>query len=101
MNKVKTVLLAAGVSLAFTFISCSGGAKSKDSDSGQEVSSTDLYKVLDGTSCPNASDFRGTGVGSDENEALAQARSSMALEHFSQKLKSNVNISGQNIVNAD
>jgi len=56
-----------------------------------------LYQALDNASCPNADDFRGAGIGNNENEALAQARSNMALEYFSQKLKSNVQISGQNI----
>jgi len=78
--------------------SCGGGTVSKPADSNSEqVASGNLYQVLDGVSCPNADDFRGAGIGNSENEALAQARSNMALEYFSQKLKSNVKISGQNI----
>ncbi|MCL1966510.1 MAG: hypothetical protein FWF67_01365 [Fibromonadales bacterium] len=94
MRKIEPVLLMAGILLVLSLASCGGGAKPKDSDSG-----ADLHQTLNGVPCPNASDFRGTGIGNDENEALAQARSNMALEHFSQKFKSNVNISGQNIDN--
>jgi hypothetical protein len=58
---------------------------------------TDLYKALEEFSCPNESDFGGIGIGESESAALAQARSNMAQEHFAEKLKSNVQISGQNI----
>jgi len=81
--------------------SCGGSgnaaSKSAESNSGQAPSGGNLYQTLDAVSCPNADDFRGAGIGGSENEALAQARSNMALEYFSQKLKSNVQISGQNI----
>jgi hypothetical protein len=78
--------------------SCGGGASSKpaDSNSGHGVLSTDLNQVLDDVPCPS-DDFRGVGIGYNESDALTQARSNMALEHFSQKLKANVQISGQNI----
>jgi len=72
--------------------SCSSGQKSKPADL-----SANLYQAFDNVPCPSASDFRGIGIGNNENEALAQARSNIALEHFSQNLKSNVQISGQNI----
>jgi hypothetical protein len=80
-------------------ISCSGGVKSKpvDSNSEQEVLSTDLNLVLDSVLCPNTDDFRGTGISQNEGEALAQARSNMAQEHFVEKLKSSVDLGGQNI----
>ncbi|MDR0516041.1 MAG: hypothetical protein LBH25_03255 [Fibromonadaceae bacterium] len=69
--------------------SCGGSKPGVDSK-------TNLYQALDGVLCPG-DDFRGSGVGNSESEALAQARSNMALEHFSKKLKSNIQISGQNI----
>jgi len=79
--------------------SCFGGTSPKpvNSNSGQGGSSADLNQALDDIPCPNTNDFRGTGIGDNEIDALAQARSNMALEHFSQKLKSNVQIIGQNI----
>jgi len=70
--------------------SCSGGSKPKPSE-------PNLHQTLDAVSCPNADDFRGTGIGSNENEAIAQARSNMAQEHFVEKLKSSIDIGGRNI----
>ena len=64
-------------------------------DSGH--SGKNLHQILEEVSCPNMDDFRATGIGGSESEALAQARSNMAQEHFSQKLKSSVQISGRNI----
>jgi len=74
----------------FLLASCSSGSKPKPVES-------DLHQTLDAVSCPNADDFRGTGIGSNENDALAQARSNMAQEHFVERLKSSVDIDGQNI----
>ncbi len=74
------------------FISCAGSGNKE-----AQYPSTNLYQAIEGAACPNETDFRGIGIGYTESEALAQARSNMALEHFSQKLKSNVQISGQNI----
>ena len=76
----------------FFLASCYSGFKSKPAEPVQ-----DLNKVLDAATCANADDFRGIGIGSDENEAIAQARSNMAQEHFVEKLRSSVNIGGQNI----
>jgi len=71
--------------------SCSGGPKSKTEPE------PDLHQALDAVSCASADDFRGTGIASNENEAIAQARSNMAQEHFVEKLRSSLDISGQNI----
>jgi len=57
----------------------------------------DLFRTLDGVPCPNADDFRGIAVSFSESAALAQARSNMALEYFSYKIKANIQIIGQNI----
>jgi len=78
--------------------SCSSGPKAKatDSNSGQGAG-TDLNKVLDGVSCANVDDFRGIGIGRNENEAITQARSNMAQEYFVEKLKTIIDIEGQNI----
>ncbi|MCL2102270.1 MAG: hypothetical protein FWH22_11235 [Fibromonadales bacterium] len=82
--------------LAIAFFLCllasCAGSKSYSEHSGKN-----LHQILEEVSCPNTNDFRAAGVGGNESEALAQARSNMALEHFSQKLKSNIQISGQNI----
>jgi len=76
--------------------SCSSGSKSKPAGS-QDASGVDINQALDEASCPNANDFRGVGVGGSESEALVQARSNMALEYFSQSLKSNVQVSSRNV----
>ena len=60
-------------------------------------SKDDLFRTLDGVSCPSADDFRGTAISFSESAALAQARSNMALEYFSYKIKANIQIVGQNI----
>jgi hypothetical protein len=83
--------------LLFLCLLASCGGTGSKSNSGAEAPGTDIYQALEEVSCPNADDFRGSGVGNSESEALAQARSNMALEHFSQKLKSDVQISGRNI----
>ena len=57
----------------------------------------DLYKVLEGVSCPNESDFRGMGLGMSESDALAGARLNIAREYFSEKLKDTIQIRSQNI----
>jgi hypothetical protein len=57
----------------------------------------DLHQALDAVPCANADDFRGTSIGSNENEAIAGARSNMAQEHFVEKLRTSVDIGGQNI----
>jgi hypothetical protein len=72
--------------------SCSSGSKPKPVEP-----EPDLHQSLDAAACANADDFRGIGIGSNENDALAQARSNMAQEHFVEKLKSSVDIGGQNI----
>lgn len=64
---------------------------------GSKAQGKSLHQILTETSCPNFDDFRGIGIGSNESEALAQARSNMALEHFSSEIKSDIHISGQNI----
>jgi hypothetical protein len=59
--------------------------------------SSDLYGILEEISCPNESDFGGMGIGKNETAALAQARSNMAQEYFSEKQKSDIKIREQNI----
>jgi hypothetical protein len=76
----------------FFLVSCSSGSKSKPAEP-----EPDLNQALDAAACTNADDFRGTGIGSNENEAIVQARSNMAQEYFVEKLKSSVDIGGQNI----
>jgi hypothetical protein len=83
--------------ILFLCLLASCGSTGSKSNSGAEAPGTDIYQVLENVSCPNEDDFRGTGIGSNESEALAQARSNMALEHFSQKLKSNIQIGGRNV----
>jgi len=82
--------LAVYAILLFFLASCSGGSKPKPAE-------PDLHQSLDAVSCANADDFRGAGIASNENEAIAQARSNMAQEYFVEKLKSSVDIGGQNI----
>jgi hypothetical protein len=77
--------------LPFLLASCAG------SKAGPKQSGKSLHQVLEEAFCPGADDFRGIGIGLSESEALAQARSDMALRHFSSKLKSDVQITAQNI----
>jgi len=72
--------------------SCSSGSKPKLAEP-----ELDLHQALDAAACANADDFRGTAIGNNENEAIAQARSNMAQEYFVEKLKSSVDIGGHNI----
>jgi len=76
----------------FFLASCSSGSKFKPAEP-----EPDLHQLLYAVACANADDFRGTGISSSENEAIAQARSNMAQEHFVEKLRSSVDIGGQNI----
>jgi len=76
----------------FFLVSCSSGSKPKLVEP-----EPDLHKALDAVPCTNADDFRGAGIGGNENEAIAQARSNMAQEHFVEKLRTSVDIEGQNI----
>jgi len=73
-------------------VSCSGPKVEPEVDSGKS-----LFQILAEVSCPNASDFRVEHISSSESEALAGARSNMALEHFSKKLESEIQINAQNI----
>jgi len=78
--------------LLLLLVSCSSGSKPKLAEP-----EPDLHKSLEAVSCTNSDDFRGAAIGSNENEAIAQARSNMAQEHFVEKLKSSVDIGGRNI----
>jgi hypothetical protein len=81
--------------LPFLLASCAGPKAEPAGEARRPGKS--LHQVLEEASCPNQNDFRGVGIGASESEALAQARSDMALKHFSSKLKSDVQITAQNV----
>ena len=81
----------------FLCLLCSCASSKIDSKTEPVHKEKDLFRTLDGVPCPNTDDFRGIAVSFSESAALAQARSNMALEHFSYKIKANIQITGQNI----
>jgi hypothetical protein len=82
--------------LLLCLLASCAGSKAEPKDE-RMLPSKSLYQILEETFCLGADDFRGIGIGSDESEALAKARSNMALEHFSGKITSSVEIIEQNV----